>query len=289
MVGSKGRFFLRSLILVGLVLVSTLLTACSLAVNADRVQCKTKADCTSRGGLFSNAVCSNSVCQVDPTWACLATPAATSMQSAPYQISVGLRDLITQAPVSGAQVRLCHKIDVDCAAPVSTATSDGAGDVTFSVDAPTAAGYVTVQADGYVQTLYFFNPPIDHDQTIPPISLASPTANAGLIFQLGSQPVAGHGSIVVSSADCTGAPAASVSYSTPNGDGATTAFYTVGSLPETTATATDAGGYGGLINVPAGAATLTATLTSPHAVLGTISMLVRDGAITYSRVVPLGD
>ena len=137
-------------------------------------------------------------------------------------------------------------------------------------------------------TLYFFNPDIDRDQTLPSISVASPAANMGLLLQLGRSAIPGRGSVVVSTADCTGAPAAGISFSTMSGDSMTSAFYAVAGLPSSTATATDATGYGGLINVPAGAATLSAKLTDPATDLGSISILVRDGAITYSRVVPVG-
>jgi hypothetical protein len=266
----------------------SLFASCSLAVNADRVQCQTKADCVSRGGDFENASCIDSVCQADPTWKCLAAPAMLPQQSPPFRIAVTLRDLVTQMPFANGQVKLCRKLDVDCTAPVSTAVGDGNGEATFSVDMVDFAGYLTVQASGIVPTLYFFNPPVDRDQAVS-VSLASPAAYAGLLLQLGRQPLSGHGSIVISSADCTGAPAAGVTYTTASGDGATSSFYTVGGLPTVSATATDAQGYGGLINVPAGAATVATSLTSPRTNLGTISLLVQDGAITYSRVVPLAD
>ena len=199
-----------------------------------------------------------------------------------------VRDLVTQMPFANAQIKLCRKLDVDCAAPAGSAISDESGEVTFSADMTSFAGYLAVQATGIVPTLYFFNPPVDQDQAVS-VSLASPAAYAGLLLQLGRQPIPGHGSIVISSADCTGAPAAGVSYATVSGDGMTSPFYTVGGLPTVSATATDSDGYGGLINVPAGAATVAASLVSPHTDLGTISLLVQDGAITYSRVVPLGD
>jgi len=293
MTGLSSRLFsTQALVFFGLLTLSLAalsLSACSLAVNADRVQCNTKADCAARGGEFLNASCIDSVCQPDPTWACLSRPAMASTQAPPYRISLTVVDLVTQTPFPNAQVQLCRKIDVDCAMPIATATSDAAGALTFSVEMADFAGYVAVQANGVVPTLYFFNPPIDHDQVIPPISLASPAANLGLLLQLGRQAIAGRGSIVLSSADCTGAPAAGVSYATLDGDAMTSTFYTVGGLPAATATATDAGGYGGIINVPSGAATVSATLARPSADLGTISLLVRDGAITYSRVVPRGN
>jgi hypothetical protein len=266
----------------------SLFASCTLAVNADRVQCRTKADCVSRGGDFENASCIDSVCQADPTWQCLSSPTMLPPQSPPFRVVVSLRDLVTQMPVANTQVKLCRKLDVDCAAPYSTAVSDGSGEATFSVDMVNSAGYLAVQVTGLVPTFYFFNPPVDRDQSVS-VSLASPAAYAGLVLQLGRQPLSGHGSIVISSADCTGAPAAGVTYTTASGDAATSSFYTVAGLPTLSATATDAQGFGGLINVPAGAATVAASLASPRTNLGTISLLVQDGAITYSRVVPLAD
>ena len=261
-------------------------------VDADRVQCTKDSDCTSRGAAFTGAVCANSVCEADPIWACLGMAAPMSTQSPPYQITVATHDLVTQMPFPNAHIKLCRKLDVDCATPVGDAMTDASGAATLSVPTSAFAGYLLVEADGAVPTLYFFNPAIDRDQTLPPVSLPSPTAYQGLLFQLGQQPSPGHGNVVISSQDCMGAPAAGVHYATSSGDSLTASFYSVGvgGLPTTAATVTDAaGGYGGLINVPEGAITVTGTLENPHADLGTISLLVRDGAITYSRFVPLGN
>lgn len=274
-----------------LVVLVSVLGSCSLAVNADRVQCTKTSDCTSRGGAFASAICANAVCELDPAWACLGVAPPASTQAPPYQVTVATRDLVTQMPFANASIKVCRKLDVDCSMPVDTAVTDANGGATFTIGTAAFAGYLLVEADGAVPTLSFFNPAIDHDQTLPSVSLPSPTAYAGLLFQLGQQPSAGHGNVVISAQDCTGVPAAGVHFATSSGDSTTASFYSVGvgGLPTTAATATDAGGYGGLINVPAGAVTVTGTLESPHADLGTVSLLVREGAITYSRFVPLGD
>jgi hypothetical protein len=271
------------------VIVFSPLAGCSLAVDANRVQCTTKADCTSRGSAFANSVCTNSVCEEDPTWACLSRPPVTSTQSPPYKVSAVVRDLVTQMPVQNAEIKLCRKIDVDCANPIGTAMSDSSGGVTFSVDMMGFTGYLFIQAAGVLDTLYFFNPAIDRDQTVPPLSLATPTANFGLLFQLMRQMSPGHGNVVVTARDCTGAAAGGVSFETPSSDDMSSQFYLVGGLPSGTATQTEnQSGYGGFINLPAGAATVGASLESPRTDLGTISLLVRDGAITYTQVVPIG-
>ena len=219
-------------------LFSFLFASCSLTVDADRVQCRTNADCAARGGAFAGAICVDSLCQVDPAWACLSTgtPAA-STQEPPYKLIVQVRGVVDQAPKVGAQVKLCRKLDVDCASPIATGVSDNGGTVNFSVDMKGFTGYVHVQSDGFVPSLFFFNPPIDRDTTTP-VSLASTLENQGLLFTLGRQPSPGHGNIVISSRDCTGVPAAGVSYSSPNADAMTSTFYTVADLPTGAATAT---------------------------------------------------
>jgi hypothetical protein len=199
-----------------------------------------------------------------------------------------MRGVVDQSPKAGAQVKLCRKLDVDCGSPIAMGVSDNGGNVNFSVDMKGFTGYVQAQAEGFVPSLFFFNPPIDRDTTVP-VSLATTLENQGLLFSLGRQGSLGHGNIVISSRDCTGAPAAGVSYSTPNADGMTSSFYTVADLPTGAATATDAGGYGGLVNVPVGAATVVANLSNPKVELARISLLVQEGAITYSTVVPLAN
>src|SRR6185503_1132333 len=212
--------------------------ACNLVIDTNRVQCTIDSDCTARGGAFANSVCLDSVCQPNAKWACLSKPATPSTQPAPYQVVIPLRNLVTMQPVANAQVKLCRKLDIDCTMPVNTATSDAAGQVTFALDA-NFAGYVEIHATGLLPTLYFFNPTVDIDQDIAPISLPSPAANAGLLLQLGRQMIPNHGNVVIQSQDCAGAPAAGVSYSSPDGEAdVTVAFYTVGSLPTTTATET---------------------------------------------------
>jgi len=274
-----GRFFLAAS--------ASLLASCSLIVDAERVQCRTKADCTARGGAFADAICVESVCQIDPAWACLSATPTTSTQEPPYKVTLLLRDVVDQSPFKGsAQAKLCRKLDVDCAAPVASATSGDGGTVTFSVEVKGFSGYAKVQADGIVPTLYFFNPSIDRDTTVP-VSLPTVQQNQGLLFTLGHPAAPGHGNVVISSEDCTGAPGIGVSYSTPNADAMTVPFYTVQSLPSTAAMATDGAGFGGLVNVPVGAATVVANLASTRVELAKVSLLVQEGAITYSTVGPV--
>lgn len=255
---------------------------CTLVVESGRVQCSTTADCPG-----SETLCIDQVCQPDPRWSCLATPPPTSPQAPPYRVAVTVQNVLSQEPIAGAMARLCRKLDIDCAKPLGVQTTDATGTATFTLEAGIAA-YVDVTAAGFLPALYFFNPAIDRDQAVPAISLATQLTNGALIAQIGGKQLPERGSIVIQSQNCLGAPAAGVSYTTPDGDADTLTFYLINDLPTASAVETGTTGYGGVIDVPPGAVTLEARLSNPSRSLGTISLLVRPGAISYSRVVPNG-
>jgi hypothetical protein len=262
--------------------------ACSVVVDADRVQCKSDVDCTGRGGAFADSMCVASLCQPDSRWSCLDETPTPSTETGPFAVAMRTQDLLTQQPKAGVKAELCNKVDVDCSAPLFTTTSDATGLLTLQV--PGAfSGYVLLQAPDVLPGLYFFNPSIDRDQEIPPILMPTPLANSLLVAQIGGTQGPNHGHALVMAEDCNGSFAAGVSYATADGDAMTKTFYSVSGLPSASATTTDSDGYGGMINLPSGAVTLTGDLAAKERTIGTISLLVRAGAISYSRIVPRGE
>ena len=132
--------------------------ACSLLLDTSPVQCKTAADCDSRGGAFVGMACENNVCvaaeagagadagqdadagaDVDAApvdagpWGCLGNVVSPAPGQNDVNVIVPLVDLSTQKPVTAADVfaRICAKIDVSCSNPL---TSGDAG-VILSPDA----------------------------------------------------------------------------------------------------------------------------------------------------------
>jgi hypothetical protein len=208
-------------------------------------------------------------------------------QPPPYQVAITVRNVISQEAIVGASARLCRKLDIDCAKPLGVQTTDANGTATFTIEAGVAA-YVDVTANGFLPALYFFNPAIDRDQAVPAISLATQLTNGALVAQIGGKQLPDRGNIVIQSQDCQGMPAAGISYATPDGDADTLTFYLIDGLPTTSADETAVSGYGGLVDVQPGAVTIEAHLSNPSRSLGTISLLVRPGAVSYSRVVPNG-
>jgi hypothetical protein len=269
-------------------LVVSAATACSVLVDADRVQCRSDTDCTSRGGAFSDSMCVQSLCQPDSRWSCLGGTPTPSTAPGPFAVTMHTSDLLTQQPRANVQADLCNKVDVECSTPLYTATSDATGLVTMQV--PGAfSGYVLLQAPDVLPGLYFFNPPIDHDQEIPPILMPTPLANNLLVGQIGGTQGPNHGNALITAHDCQGAAAAGVTFATADGDAMTKTFFSSRGLPSASATATDSDGYGGMINLPSGAVTVTGSLSADGRTVGTISLLVRAGGISYSRIVPRGE
>jgi len=260
-------------------------SACSLTIDPDRVQCSIDADCTARGAGFAGGVCVDQVCRPNPQWACLSQNPMPSTQKGPFKVDVlAISDAVSQQKVAGATLKLCRKIDVGCQSPLVSTTTDATGAASFSVDA-TLTGYVEVSAAGYIPTLYFFNPPIDNDKTVPTIPISTALAHAAVLRTLHLEPDEGRGTVIMASVDCNGKTAADVSFSVSNMDAGSKTFYYVDGLP-TAAAATTSSGYGGVANVPAGAVTFNATVARGGLALPPVSLVVRGGALSFSTVVP---
>jgi hypothetical protein len=275
------------------VLASLLAAGCSVTVDANRKQCATDSDCVHRGDAFASSVCVHSFCEPEPKWGCVGVPAETKHAPEPFHVSLRVVDILTQEPMPGVSALLCRKIDVTCDSPFGPAVlSDDDGKVEFDVTRDAAGfgftGYVRFTRDDVLPGIYIFNPAIESDLTIPSVQLASPTVAGLLAQQIGTKLDPARGLILLDSVDCQGAPAAGVSFMT-DADDTAAPFYSVNGLPAATATATDDDGYGGLINVQPGTIAVTGKLQPKASALGTVSLLIRGGAVTYSRMVPAGE
>jgi hypothetical protein len=260
-------------------------SACSLTIDADRVQCSVDADCAARGSAFAGAMCLDQVCQPNAQWACLSRTPTPSTTKGPFKVDVlAITDAVSQQKIAGATLKLCRKIDVGCQSPVLSTTTDASGAASFSIDA-TLTGYVEVSAAGFLPTLYFFNPPIDGNRTVPTIPISTELAHSAVLRTLGLTPDEGRGTVVMATVDCNGKTAADVAFSVSNMDSSSKVFYYVDGLP-TAAAATTSSGYGGVANVPAGAVTFNATVVKGGLALPPVSLVVRGGALSFSTAVP---
>jgi len=190
----------------------------------------------------------------------------------------------------GISAQLCRKLDAMCESPVGPmAVSDETGLVTLQVEKG-FDGFVQLLGSKIAPSMYFLTPPASGDLDLPMVPLASPFAASSIVLQAGGNPWAKDtsGIVLLTAFDCAGTAAAGINFSiggTP--DPKTFIFYLVNALPTTSVSMTDDTGYGGLVNVAAGVTTVSSLLGGPsgHKV-SKISVLVRAGYVSYSRVTP---
>ncbi|HVU05416.1 MAG TPA: hypothetical protein VHE30_26900 [Polyangiaceae bacterium] len=296
----------------GLILLGAALAGCSLAIDADRVQCKTNADCTSRGASFAHSACVASLCQaihaevpepkvdaggsaaapadagLDP-WRCLDEPEQpTTDAPGPFHVTFHLSDILSQTPQVGVTARACKKLDVDCELPQSDSlVTDENGDVTLDL-ARGFNGYVEFTGGAIMPGLYFPNPPVHEDESRISVQAVTPGIVGALTKSLGSPQDPALGLMLLNALTCDGTGAPHVSYTATGTAAGAVTFYAIGGLPAANAIETDSSGFGGFVNVPPGTVPVTATILPEGRELATVSLLVRANTITYGHLVPLG-
>jgi hypothetical protein len=248
--------------------------------------CKTDQDCRDRGASFAGNVCIGAVCGPEPTWGCLGEVPTPASGVGPFRVTLNVQDLVSQKPLAGVSARLCRKLDVNCEAPESaTVISGDDGVVVFEVPGR-FTGYVYFTRDDLSPGLYFFNPPVTADTNIAAVQLVSPIIASLLTSQAGTTQSSDRGLALLSTANCAGRPGEGVQFQSEDKDASSVIFYSANSLPVATATATDADGYGGIINLPPGTAVITGILAADGREVSSISLLMKAGAITYTRLAP---
>jgi hypothetical protein len=221
----------------------------------------------------------------DPRWSCIG--AVKPLPSGGMvTVKVQLVDLATQAPIAqNLTIALCATNDATCASPLGTPTPDAMGIVNATV-ASDFAGYLDVvdTTGNHPESLVFLD--LEDVAKIPTVALLEKTAEQQLAATLMVNLDPTGAIVFVSTRDCTGALAAGVTtILTP---GATeTGFYVVGGAASATATATDATGSAGFLNVMApGQVTLSGTLGPAGEEFGRVTTLVRPGVATYPILRP---
>jgi hypothetical protein len=224
----------------------------------------------------------------EPAWACLDEPAPTQSSAGPFRVKLHLQHMVNQAPQTNVVANLCRKIDVGCASPQLTETSDANGDVVLMIPAA-FTGYVRLTRADLMTTSYFFNPAIREDVELPPVQLAQAAVTNGLVSSVISPrtPDPQRGIVLLAAYNCLGAGAAGVVFSSKDADDTTTVFYASGGLPSKTAVETEMSGFGGFVNATQGPFVISGLRTSDQRALGDVSVLVTPGQMTITRFFPV--
>jgi len=283
---------------------------CSLVLTTQNEQCTVDGDCAARGPAFAGTVCESRVCvskpvdagsdaaadadaAVDPNWGCLGTVVFPPAAKPKVKISIPFYELISKQPATNFLVRPCARLDVSCANPLSAPVApDAKGVVTLDVDA-NFDGYAEIIPtfpDGgppnYVPALAFFSPPPSNDTLYAALLLLTPASLTSLAATAGNAIDPKLGAVFFVAQNCAGKPADGVSVVTDRTEATTKGFYLIKGLPSETASATDAAGYGGFINLPTGYVRVNATVHDTGKTIGGTSVLVRPSTITYVYLVP---
>ena len=293
--------------------------ACELLVASDVFQCTTDADCTTRGGQFASTTCVSRVCTPpvdagdtgapdvgaeasgdaggDGPFDCVGRVYPGEQAGTHVTYTRTFQDVTAATALTQIGVRVCSIIDPSCNFPRDqdggkTVVPDSTGKVTVDV----AFGFnglleVTDLVDGgkvVTPALIQVTPPVLEEAGVgPPALMVSPSqfvAVANSVFDGGADPALAH--LFFRVHDCHDQPLAGIAVSTDRTGGTTHPFYFDGLIPDPNATQTDVGAKGGIINLPPGTVVLTGTFFPTATRLGSVTVKLRAGFITYVILTP---
>jgi hypothetical protein len=192
-------------------------------------------------------------------------------------------DLSTGKVYADIRVRACGISDVDCATPVAdnlAVNAEGWFDVPLFEG---FNGFLEFRSPSILPMVFFFTEPlVQQTRNVYPFGAVSLESVPPLQRLAGLKQVPGSGLLVMRARDCVGTTAPGVSF-TLQGEGSP--FYFIGGLPTATATATDAAGFGGFGDVPAGLAVVSATTHDGTSIMASQNVLIRADWVSalYAR------
>jgi len=267
-------------------------SACSVLLKTDEKQCTKDADCRARGGAFTEAVCVANQCTVNDPLGCVTNlkkfPAPTGET---LNVTMWFHDVVNPTlAYAGLTVVPCAKLDFTCAKPLASAVTTG-DDGSATLGLPDGFdGYLDIQDPKGTKTmpaLWYFSPPPTASRTYA-VGLLSPQSFTAIAGGVGTVIDGDAGHSFEYALDCTstyGTYARGVTFeATPAGK--STGFYLINGIPNRGADQTDVAGIGGFANLPPGAVTVKASVAATGAQLGSTSITIRPGTISYSPIAP---
>jgi hypothetical protein len=247
-------------------------------------QCSTDAECAQKGPEFEGGRCLAATCRPNPRWRCEREdpPDGSVMRT----LSVLVRDSLSLDPMTGVRAIACHKLDLQCAAPIAEATTNAQGDIVVTVPGD-FAGYLQIEHPGYFPAMYFLPGAYPADGRLQPFPLL-PSGIIGdvLALALGTGLDGRRGHMMLIAEDCFGAALPAMTFKSPQQDMSTVQFYVQDLLPSTEAKQTAEAGNGGYLNFPPGTAMISVTGVANNLKLATVSVVVRPGFISVAYIRP---
>jgi hypothetical protein len=217
-------------------------------------------------------------------WECLADPPdAPEFENGPAAtIEVRVREFLVDEGIADITVKVCEYTDAACADPTDEGITDADGLV--ELDVPTnSRHYLEASGGDLATTLSFPNGPVADGATIPFQILTTEELDQFIDLAGGDAADPERGHIGVSALDCDFVLAPGVEFAIDTADEDTIfGYFSAAGFPTEGGTETTEDGRAGIANVPVGEATVTGTVAADDAELGTRTVLVRAGAVSYA-------
>lgn len=234
---------------------------------------------------FSNCL-QNSCSPACSDLSCVGSVVLRTPSQATYLVSVLVQEYPSLAQVANALVKVCPAGDATCANPTAMGTTNSIGRVSLALPANEHGldGFLEISAPNYMTMLTFFYSLSELEANdVGPYTILK-TAYTRYALAAGVTPNPSRGTLGFLTKDCGGGLVSGVSVTTSNADAQSVTVYQAGPLPSRTATATDASGFGFIVNVPPVPGIVTSWAGTTR--IGTQSVVYRAGTITAINTIP---
>jgi hypothetical protein len=283
---------------------AALLAACSFTIDVERPQCVSESDCDAIGvpGACVEGVCvegaggspgtGGSGGAPPPEWACLGKVEPVVFEPTNVVTRVVTFRGIPNAPVPEVeQVRYCDILDPICSAPLSPTLEEGTDEqgefLKASLDVQEGSvGFFEITGVDLKPTILFVSPAVA--ATAEPtegVTLVPSALFDALVMNAGFQELPDRGTVLILVTDCLGGPAAFSTVGSPQVDDVSRVFYYLNDLPNEDAQSTESNGFAGILNLPAGNATVR-TFNPDGVRIGEFTLAIRTGWLSFIAVEP---
>lgn len=256
---------------------------CSLVVEAGKEQCATTLDCQVRGLEFAEAQCIDSLCQQDPTWACVTTVEPPATQAA-TTASMQVTNLLDQSGWADVHATLYAALDITMGTPIADAYTDADGRATLDIPAG-FDGFVYLDNSELIEPVIFYPSwPVTTETGLGQVLATAPGGSVGLINLLGEVPQSGRGIALMAVRDCVGSGGTGARFEFQGETQGSTPFYAFNGIASSSAQSLDSSGAAGIVNVRPGVVGLD--LRWGEKTVSSASVLIRADAVTQLTLLP---
>lgn len=287
-------------------------------LDAEKPQCSVDADCAKRGA--EGARCVASLCVLDaaagaggaggdaggsgeggeagaggkpitdPKWTCIGQIPTPVGETATVHVQLPLVDFISTQPRPGVTVRVCGRLDVNCATPIGEpVVTDEKGIATLTVPAqPAFDGFFQLEPTPEVAAALVFAQPLaaTEGQVLPAVHTFVLEQYRALVEAGGNVWNEARGHIFVEALDCTDQPSAGVTFDIEKVEADTVRVFLRDGAPDRNAPDTDATGIGGFILAGEGYHTVTGKLSGDGNLVNERRIFVRPATFSYTVMSP---